>query len=351
MTNEEYKQKPLVSIGTPVYNVESLIEKCLMSVFSQTYCNIEIVVVDDCGHDKSMDIIYNLQKNHSRGNIIKVIRQPYNMGVGEARNATIDHASGKYLYFLDSDDFIEPETIEIMVKEAEKHQTDAVLSSARCVNYETGKVTPAFTYNSYKIIEGDDAFANFVCSNLRWNITITSWNILFSLDFLRKNHLYFSFRNSEDSLFLSDYYSCIKKAILLPNITYNYVIRSGSLMGREARDVIPVWEIRERLKSDALMTERSKRLRYRTFYDAHCARVMKHKFRAVCITLRHRKHFTERVTNKEISNEFIHPASLYEILHFKRYKLFNLGFYILGRLPYPISVRLSMIIGRIIHWI
>lgn len=342
---------PLVSIAIPVYNVEPFVEKCLLSVFHQSYQNLEIIVVDDCGQDASMDIVYNLQKTHSCGSLINVIKQPFNEGVAYARNTAIDRAKGKYLYFLDSDDFIEPETIGVMVNEAEEHQTDAVLSSARCVNYETGAISPAFTYKSRQILEGRDAFANYVCANLRWNITITSWNILFSLDFLKKNKLYFSTKTSEDSLFLSDYYSYIQKAILLPNITYNYVIRNGSLMKREYRNVIPVWEIRERFKGDTLMTERSKRLRNRSFYDAHCARVMKHKFRSICIALRHRKHFTERITNKELGIELKHPASFYEILHFKRYKLFNIGFYLLGKLPYPISVRLTKLIGKTIHWI
>lgn len=342
---------PLVSIAIPVYNVEPFIEKCLLSVFNQSYKNLEIIVVDDCGEDKSMDIVNHLQKNHFWGKLIRVIKQPYNKGVSYARNTAIDSAKGKYLYFLDSDDFIEPETIGVMVNEAEEHQTDAVLSSARCVNYETGAITPAFTYKSRQLLEGKDAFANYVCTNLRWNITITSWNILFSLDFLKKNKLYFSTKTSEDSLFLSDYYSCIKKAVLLPNITYNYVIRDGSLMKREYRNVIPVWEIRERFKGDALMTERSKHLRNRSFYDAHCARVMKHKFRSICIALRHRKHFSELLTYKEIGNELKHPASFFEILHFKRYKFFNLGFYMLGIMPHSISVRLVKVIGKVIHWI
>lgn len=351
MMEDNTKQDPLVSVGVPVYNVEPFIEKCLLSVLNQSYHNIEIVTVDDCGNDNSMEIVYDLQKNHPRGNCIKVIKQPFNKGLGEARNTAIDSATGKYLYFLDSDDFIEPETIEIMTKEAERHHTDAVLSSAQCVNHETGEITPSFTYKSYEIIDGENAFGNFVCANLRWNITVTSWNILFSVDFLRKNHLYFSIRTSEDSLFLSDYYSCIKKAVLLPNITYNYVIRKGSLMGYEARNVIPVWEIRERLKGDALMTERSNRLKHRPFYDAHCARVMKHKFRAVCVCLRHRKHFTERLSDKEIGADLRHPATLSEILHFKRYKLFNLGFYLLGCLPYSISVKIAHIVGKSIRWI
>ena len=358
MIQEKYKQMnientelPLVSIGIPIYNVELFIEKCLMSVFNQTYKNLEILTIDDCGQDKSMDIVYYLQNNNPRGHQIKVIKHDINKGLGEARNTAIDNATGKYLFFLDSDDFIEPETIEIMVKEAEKHHTDAVLASNQTVDYPDGEIRPSFIYSQYQVVDGDDTFANLVCANLRWNITITSWNILFSIDFLRKNNLRFSIRTCEDSLFLSDYYSYVKKAVLLPNITYNYVLREGSLMGYKRTGPIPAWEIKERFKGDALMTERSRRLKNRSFYDVHCARVMKHKFRAVCVALKHRNRFTEKITLKQIGADLKHPATLYEILHFKRYRLLNFGAFLLGLLPYPISVRIAYLIGKKAHWI
>lgn len=347
--NQNRIVNPLVSIGIPVYNVESFIERCLLSALNQTYPNIEIIAVDDCGNDNSMDTVYDLQKNHPKGCQIKVIKHEVNKGLGEARNTAIDNALGKYIYFLDSDDFIEPETIDLMVNEAEKHHADAVLASNQTVDYPSGEIRPSFAYKQYQVIEGDDAFANIVCANLRWNITITSWNILFNLNFIISNHLRFSVRFCEDSLFLSDYYSFVKKAVLLPNITYNYVIREGSLMGYQIRDKIPVWEIRERFRGDALMTERSKRIRGRGFYDVHCARVMKQKFRAVCVALKHRKRFTEKITNKEIGADLKHPATLFDILRFKRYKYFNLFFFILGEMPYSISVRISYLIAKFTH--
>ena len=347
--NQTNIAQPLVTIGIPIYNVELFIKKCLLSVFNQTYQNIEILTIDDCGNDKSMDIVYDLIKHHQRGSQIRVIKHDINKGLGEARNTAIDYATGKYLYFLDSDDFIEPETIDLMVNEAEKHHTDAVLASNQTVDYPSGEIRPSFAYKQYQVIEGDDAFANIVCANLRWNITITSWNILFNLNFIKSNHLRFSVRFCEDSLFLSDYYSFVKKAVLLPNITYNYVIREGSLMGYQIRDKIPVWEIRERFRGDALMTEGSKRIRGRGFYDVHCARVMKQKFRAVCVALKHRKRFTEKITNKEIGSDLKHPATLFDILRFKRYKYFNLFFFILGEMPYSISVRISYIIAKFTH--
>ena len=100
---------PLVSIGIPVYNVEPYIEKCLLSVLNQTYQNLEILIVDDLGTDKSMDVVAGLQQSHPFGNCIKIIRHPENRGLGEARNTVIENAEGKYLYFVDSDDVIDAE--------------------------------------------------------------------------------------------------------------------------------------------------------------------------------------------------------------------------------------------------
>lgn len=342
---------PLVTIGIPVYNVEPYIEKCLLSVLNQTYQNLEILVVDDLGSDKSMDIVADVQKNNKNGSLIKIISQSQNGGSGKARNAVIHHAKGKYLYFLDSDDFIEPNTIELMVGQAEKNQTDAVIASLRKVIWNSDEELPTLQYSSYKLIKGKDEFANYVCQDLRWHIAITACNILFLTDFLRRNDLKFLASKDEDALFLSDYYSEIQSAVILPNVTYNYVIRPGSKMGNNARSVIPVDEIRGRFFTDAIMTERCARLKERSFYDVHCARVMKHKFRAVCVALRHRKRFTELLKNVEIRKELRHPAKLSEILTFSRYKGFHLFFYTIAKLPAPICVGVCYLLGKIMRWI
>ena len=107
-------------------------------------------------------------------------------------------------------------------------------------------------------------------------------------------------------------------------------------MGNQARNQIPTAEIRERFRTDAKMTERCARLRGRSFYDVHCARVMKHKFRAACVALRHRKRFTE-------------PLS--DILKFRRYRLFHLFFYTVSKLPAPLAVRSAYLVGKLLKWI
>lgn len=341
----------LVTIGIPVYNVEPYIEKCLLSILNQTYQNLELIVVDDLGTDNSMQIVADIQNSHPNGNWIRVIKHTCNKGLGEARNTVIDYAQGKYVYFVDSDDFIEPRTIELMLEQAEIYNTDVVMASLRKVVQGTGEELPTFQYSSFKLIKGKDAFANYLCQNLRWHIVVSACNIMFLLDFLNRHHLRFSARKDEDSLFLSDYYSEVERAVLLPDVTYNYLIRPGSIMGNQLRKVIPVSEIRERFKTDAKMTERCKRLKGRSFYDVHCSRVVKHKFRAVCVAIKHRHRFSEPLSNSEIKKELMHPATLLQIWQFKRYRFFNLFFYTLSKFPPFLLVYLSYVIGKLMRWI
>jgi len=348
----DFKDKmPLVTIGIPVYNVEPYIEKCLLSVLNQTYKNLEILVVDDLGTDNSMQIVTRLQQFHPHGKRIRIIRHLKNKGIGEARNTMIKECNGEYLYFIDSDDFIESNTIELLYAHAASRHPDVVIASHRKVALTTGEELPTYQYSDYKLIQGEDAFANYVCADLRWHIAVVVWNILFSVEFLRNNNLRFAGRKDEDALFLADYYSEVKCAIIIPDITYNYVARPDSIMGYMSRNQIPIREIRERFNTDAIMTEHCNRLRGRSFYDAHCARVVKHKFRAVCVALRHRNRFSEYLSSEEIRQELAHPASFRDILAFKRYKYYHLFFYVLGKLPPSLFVGISYTLGKIMRWI
>ena len=339
---------PLVTIGIPVYNVEPYIEKCLLSVLNQTYTNLEILVVDDLGTDHSMEIVDSLQKSHPHGGLIRIVSHEKNKGVGEARNTAIRECKGKYLYFIDSDDYMEPNAIQLLVEQAEKYDTDVAIASHRRVALGSGEELPTYQYTEYQLIQGKDAFANYVCQDLRWHIAIVVWNILFSVDFLRKNNILFYGRKDEDALFLSDYYSEVNTAVIMPDITYNYVSRPDSIMGYMARKEIPIREIRERFHTDSMMTSHCARLKDRSFYDVHCARVVKHKFRAVCVALRHRSRFSEPLSNKEIRQELKHPATLLEILRFKRYKFFHLFFFAVSKLPASLAIGTIWVVGKAI---
>ncbi|MDV8157307.1 glycosyltransferase family 2 protein [Acinetobacter bereziniae] len=118
----------LVSILVPVYNVESFIAKCAKSLFEQTYKNIEYIFVDDCSPDCSVEILENIKSEYpDRIKYIKIIKHEINKGLAGARNTAILNALGDYILHVDSDDFIEKETVEKLVNNALEEQADIVV--------------------------------------------------------------------------------------------------------------------------------------------------------------------------------------------------------------------------------
>ena len=121
----------LVSISFPVYEVASFVRRSLSSIMNQTYRNIEIIIVDDCGNDNSMDIVRDFLANIKTNFLIQYIIFDKNQGLGNVRNVSIDKANGDYIYFMDSDDELLPDTIEKLVKAMEEHPVDFVKASYR----------------------------------------------------------------------------------------------------------------------------------------------------------------------------------------------------------------------------
>ncbi|WP_317346809.1 glycosyltransferase family 2 protein [Blautia argi] len=121
--------KPMVSVIIPVYNVELYIKQCIDSLLTQTYGNIEIICIDDGSTDKTLEILEFLEKKDSR---LVVIKQEH-LGVSAARNKGLDIARGKYISFVDSDDFIQWNSYEILVQVAEKENLDLVIFGANVV--------------------------------------------------------------------------------------------------------------------------------------------------------------------------------------------------------------------------
>ncbi|KEZ48772.1 glycosyltransferase family 2 protein [Metabacillus indicus] len=117
---------PLVSVITPVYNAEKFITETIRSVQNQTYTNWEMLLVDDCSSDKSRSVIKELAAADSR---IKLIEQKENGGAAVARNTAIEHASGKYAAFLDSDDAWLPEKLMKQVSFMEERKIDFSFTS------------------------------------------------------------------------------------------------------------------------------------------------------------------------------------------------------------------------------
>lgn len=118
---------PLVSIIVPVYNAEDTLHIAIDSILAQTYQNIELVIVDDCSKDNTLNKLYKYKDGEINNNFsIKIISHETNKGVASARNTGLENASGEYIYYVDADDWIDDKTIEILIKEQQKNDSDIV---------------------------------------------------------------------------------------------------------------------------------------------------------------------------------------------------------------------------------
>lgn len=124
----------LVSILIPVYGVEKYIERCAVSLFEQTYQNLEYIFVDDCSPDNSIQVLkLVVDKYPQRAGSVKIVRHEKNRGLAVARNTAVANATGKYVMHVDSDDFLELDTVEKTVAKILTEKADAVIFGFRHV--------------------------------------------------------------------------------------------------------------------------------------------------------------------------------------------------------------------------
>lgn len=123
-------QNPLVSVIVPAYNVTLSVEKCLDSIYAQTYENIEIIVVNDGSTDSTMQVLDGFRKSH----IDLTIISQSNQGLSGARNTGLNFATGEYIFFLDSDDYLGSQEIELLINRAIETDADMVVGGMTYVN-------------------------------------------------------------------------------------------------------------------------------------------------------------------------------------------------------------------------
>lgn len=119
-----------ISILIPIYKVEKYIRRCAESIFRQTYLDLEIIFVDDASPDNSLSILKDtIQSFPSRSNQIRIITNVRNKGLSYVRNISIKAATGEYVFFVDSDDYIEPNTIALMTDNIGKTNADIIIGN------------------------------------------------------------------------------------------------------------------------------------------------------------------------------------------------------------------------------
>lgn len=174
---------PKVSIIIPVYNVEQYIDECLNSVVSQTCASkIECILVDDCGQDNSVLVAKKFVQQYNGPISFRLLHHERNKGLSAARNTGIQEAKGEYVYFLDSDDKIYPDSMYNLLSVADKYPDAEIIQ---------GGATPGFILSREDLPEySNDVkwIRNGLCTI---KIKDPAWNKLVKRDFIIKNNLLF----------------------------------------------------------------------------------------------------------------------------------------------------------------
>lgn len=342
-----------VTIGIPLYNAERFIRPTLESALAQTFPSIEFLIVDDCGTDGSAEIVKDMQTGHPRGNDILLVRQPRNMGVGPARNRIIDEARGRYLYFMDADDLIAPETISLLHENVTRHAAEIAFGSYEKVIYKpSGDNDGAsgekelYSYPT-AVLSGEGCLAEFAFRKYG-GIQAAVWNWLVDLSFLRATgHRFIDASYWEDMVFTYTLTTFVSRAVLLPDVTYSYMCREDSLSNYQRRDLIAKSEVTANVATvDVLKCVARDRLMGRPYLGNWCYNVMMTDFYIICNAIRNRDIIRPAVTPSELRSFMSHPLRLGEILRLGRLRGKNLFLYTLGKLPAGLSVWIIGFLGR-----
>lgn len=213
-----------ISVIIPIYNVSSYVEECLSPVLNQTYKNIEVIIINDKTEDDSMSVITNLISRQKGTHDIKIIEHPINKGLSAARNTGINHSTGDYLYFLDSDDKITVDCIEKLAHAAKESQADFVVGDYKVEGSDA--FYPPLKLKS-SLIEGN---AKIIKAYMQEKIYVMAWNKLVSSKFIKQNGLYFKEGVIHEDCLWSFQCACLAKRIaIVKELTYIYRIRTSSI--------------------------------------------------------------------------------------------------------------------------
>lgn len=309
----EIVPQPKVSVIVPVYNAEKYLERCIRSLTNQTLKEIEILLVDDDSTDGSLRICQQAAQEDPRIQVIHKV----NEGAGKARNAALPLATGEYIGFVDSDDFVEPDMFRTLCEKAESYRAELVMSGVLYVGgtmfeKEGDRICKRYFEEDTLFTDKDD-----LC-RLQWGIVgarpedtddsqygMSIWKNLFVNDIIQKNGLTFQSERemlSEDALFMIDYIACIGTAVGIPQAFYNYCRNEESISksykkNRFEKSLVFVHQVESRFQRNGHPEEYS--VYIHRFWQAMCRVLcaqeilhaarnrlsyadLKHRLRAIC---------------------------------------------------------------------
>ncbi len=222
-----------VSVVLPIYNVAKYLPKCLDSLINQTLKDIEIICVNDASPDNSLQV---LQEYVLKDNRIKIIDQP-NSGPGVARNNGINAALGKYIAFVDPDDWVDLDMFEKMYNAAELNQADLVECGVITHDEKTGKTKKKLGLYP----QSDSPFNWSEYPDYIFHGITAAWNKLCRANILKQEQIVFAnARCAEDQIFAIGIRIAANKIVYINEAFYHYLIRSTSLTQKPSNNNLVV---------------------------------------------------------------------------------------------------------------
>ena len=333
-----------VTIGIPVYQAEKYLSRTLESALSQSYSSIEFFIIDDGSTDGSLSVAHDFQKHHPRGTDIRIISHDHNLGVSAARNRIIEEASGSFLYFMDADDVIAEKTITLLMDNIRRYEAEIAFASYEkiCTNGER----EIYQYPELQLL-GEDQLASFAYRKYA-GIQASACNYLVKTSLLREHHhLFMETDYWEDFVFTFDLVTLVSRAVLLPDITYYYWCHENSLSRYQRRHQIPKAEILRNAKTVDHLRMTSTLLYNKVYFPNRCYNIVMTGFYMACNVLKRRRDITPSISDSEIKALLAHPASFWQVCHFRQSKFKNLALYLLSRLPARLCVSLVYGLGKL----
>lgn len=239
------KKEIILSVIVPVYNVERYIEKCLLSIIEQMTKEVELIIVDDCTPDKSITICERLINDFDELSI-KLIRHTSNCKISKARNTGIEVASGKYCWFVDSDDYIAEGAIQKILYKIKKCPSDMYFFNHNTIEKDQRDIGGVVLKSNAKIINNDKMRNRFIYQLVRNEFGYEVWKKVFSLELIRKHAIKFveDVSYGEDMGFIIECAFYCNSVNIGEEYIYNYVQHTNSMMGK-SKTVSKMKEIEE----------------------------------------------------------------------------------------------------------
>ncbi len=217
-----------ISIIIPIYNVEKYIERCILSVMGQKGIDgfVECILVDDCTPDSSMLIAQQLIDNYHGPILFRIIHNKENLGLSCSRNIGLRFSKGDYVYFLDSDDYISPNCLDLLSQRLTYNGGFVDMVVGNSYDFHHNKYWQNQEGETLLLTDHDSIMRLF----LQFEIPMMAWNKLVRRQFLLDNHLLFVPKMiHEDELWSYELYNVVNSVVLIPETTYSYEDNAGSI--------------------------------------------------------------------------------------------------------------------------